>query len=67
MFGINVGINLEEGILTILKDNPALSIKKVAERLDISSRQAERIVAKLKADGRLTRLGSNKSGSWKVN
>ena len=67
MFGINVGINLEEEILTILKDNPTLSIRKASERLNISSRQAERLVAKLKADGRLTRLGSNKSGSWKVN
>ena len=65
--GTNVGINLEEEILTILKDNPTLSIRKASERLGISSRQAERLVAKLKADGRLTRLGSNKSGSWKVN
>ena len=67
MFGTNVGINLEEEILTILKENPTLSIKKVAERLGISSRQAERLIAKLKSDGRLSRLGSNKSGSWKVN
>ena len=65
--GTNVGINLEEEILTILKDNPTLSIRKASERLGISSRQAERLVAKLKADGRITRLGSNKSGSWKVN
>ena len=65
--GTNVGINLEKKILDILKENPTLSIKKVSERLNISSRQAERIVAKLKADGRITRVGSNKSGSWRVN
>ena len=53
--GINVGIKL------------TLSMQNVLERLNISSRQAERLVAKLKADGRITRLGSNKSGSWKVN
>ena len=65
--GTNVGINLKKEILDILKENPTLSIKKVSERLNISSRQAERIVAKLKADGRITRVGSNKSGSWRVN
>lgn len=65
--GTNVGINLEKEIMDILKKNPTLSIKKVSEWLNISSRQAERIVAKLKADGRITRVGSNKSGSWKVN
>lgn len=64
--GINVGINLKEKVLLLLKDNPEMTAKKLAEILNVSGRQIERIIASLKKDGRLERIGANRNGSWKV-
>ncbi len=72
----NVGINLEtengikkinQGrVLGYLEKNPKASATKTALELGLSSRQVERIIAKLKLEGYLQREGSNKSGTWKV-
>lgn len=65
--GINVGINPQKEMLAFFLENPNQSVRQAAERLNISARQAERIVAQLKKDGRLERVGSRKAGYWKVN
>ncbi|MBR0404649.1 MAG: Fic family protein [Eggerthellaceae bacterium] len=52
--------------LAFFKENPAANISSLAESLGCSKRSAERIVAKLKKEGTLTRLGSTRSGSWIV-
>lgn len=68
--GTNVGINpsgtLEKEVLSLLKTNPAHSARSLGEQLDVSQRQIERILARLKKEGILKRIGSNKSGSWIV-
>ena len=52
--------------LAFFKENPAANISSLAESLGCSKRSAERIVAELKKEGTLTRLGSTRSGSWIV-
>lgn len=64
--GINVGIILEEKILLLLKDNPKITANQLAEMLNMSGRQIERIIASLKKEGKLERIGANRNGSWKV-
>ena len=64
--GNNIGISIEEKILLLLKDNPKMTAKQLAEILQLSGRQIERIIAVLKSEGRLERIGTNRSGSWKV-
>lgn len=66
--GINVGINdtLKERVLEYLKENPKASARILALDLGVSSRQIERMIARLKAEGLLLRQGSNKSGTWVV-
>lgn len=64
--GINVGIILEEKILLLLKDNPKITANQLAEMLNMSGRQVERIIASLKKEGKLERIGANRNGSWKV-
>lgn len=66
--GINVGINeaLKNKVLEYLKENPKASARVVALDLGISSRQVERMIAKLKEENLLTRQGSNKTGVWVV-
>ncbi len=61
----NVGEN-EEGILNLLDNNPRLSAVKIAEKLNLSSRQVERIIKSLREKGRLVRHGANRGGFWEV-
>ena len=65
--GINVGINLtqseEEAIKALLR-NPKLTAPQLGELLDMTSRQAERIIASLKKKAGLKRRGARKNGEW---
>ena len=62
--GINVGIN--EMVLDRIKDNPYASAKEISLILGYSQRQVERTIARLKEDGQIIRIGSNKSGYWEL-
>jgi ATP-dependent DNA helicase RecG len=53
-------------ILLLLSENPEMSLAKVASRLDRSVSAIEQAVKKLRDEGSLVRIGSNKSGYWKV-
>lgn len=65
--GINVGMNLtqseEEAIKALLR-NPKLTAPQLGELLDMTSRQAERIIASLKKKAGLKRRGARKNGEW---
>ena len=63
--GINVGI--KDLVLAAIKDNPHISAREIASKTGFSQRQVERTISQLKADGKLIRTGSNKSGSWQIN
>ena len=66
--GINVGINvgIKEEILKKLTDFPNMTANELGAQLQCSQRTIERYILALKADGKLIRIGSNKSGYWKV-
>lgn len=67
--GINVGINLtpaQQRLVELIKRQPRLSVREMAERLELSQRQAERVVASLREKNVIWRVGSNKSGYWEV-
>ena len=53
-------------LLAIVGENPAITVSQMSDELGISKRQAERIVAALKAEGRLIRIGANRNGHWEV-
>ncbi len=63
--GIDVGIN-EQRLLSFLSGNPQASAAVAALSLGLSPRQVERLISKLKAEGRLVREGSRKAGKWHV-
>ena len=67
--GINVGANVgtnEEKILILLKQDNRLTAQILASTLGITDRQVERIIAKLKSEGKLLRHGASKNGYWEV-
>lgn len=66
---INVATNVvtnEEKILSLLKQDGKMSANMLAVSLGITQRQVQRILTKLKADGKIVRHGANKNGYWEV-
>lgn len=58
--GLNVGIKNEtteqqEHVLSLVREDPSITVAQIAEVLGVSKRQMERIVANLKVEGRLIR------------
>ena len=53
-------------IIDTLVDDPAASVYKLAELAGISPDGVKWQLGKLKRDGYIERIGSNRSGSWKV-
>lgn len=67
--GINVGISVgtnEDKVLAFLKQDSKLTAKTLALTLGLTDRQVERILSKLKTDGKIVRHGANKNGYWEV-
>jgi len=62
----DVGIN-RDVVIKILKKQPHATAKSLAEAMNLSPRQVERVLAELKKEGKIVRRGSNKSGWWEVN
>ena len=62
----DVGIN-RDVVIEILKKQPHSTAKSLAEAMNLSPRQVERVLAELKKEGKIVRKGSNKSGWWEVN
>lgn len=54
-------------ILTILNENPSLTLKELSELSRLGRSRITEIIADLKRIGRIERIGTNKSGYWKVN
>ena len=55
-----------EKILILMRKNTSISATEIAQSIGISSRVVERHIAKLKAAGRIKRVGPTKSGVWQV-
>ncbi len=65
--GVEVGFEKSsEKILRLLKADPKLAAREIADRLGITQRAVEKQIAKLKEDGRIRRIGSAKDGRWEV-
>ena len=63
--GTNVGIN-ELRVIELLRKNNRITAKEIAELLKISLRHSERLFTSLKQNGIIQRIGSNKTGYWKI-
>ncbi len=67
-YEINDEINDEiKDVLNLLAHNPSLTQPKIAIQFGFSESKINRIIAKLRKLGLLTREGSNKTGRWIVN
>ena len=60
---INEQINL---ILSLLKEKPSYTKEELAEKIGKSRATVTRLLSKLVDEGKIKRVGSNKTGHWEV-
>jgi predicted HTH transcriptional regulator len=63
--GVNVGTN-EDKVIMLLRKDSKLTAKTIAATLGLTDRQVERILSKLKSEGKILRHGASKNGYWEV-
>lgn len=66
--GENCGENTsaEEKILEAIKENAKITQRQLAAVTELSLRGVEWNMAKLKNEGKIKRLGSDKKGTWEI-
>jgi ATP-dependent DNA helicase RecG len=67
--GSNVGSKLtnnQKEILLLITKNPYITKKEIESNLDISKTAIDNNISKLKKEGILERVGSDKTGYWKI-
>lgn len=56
----------EDKVIELVKKNGNLSAAKMAEQLGLSARQVQRILRKLKDQGKIEHVGANRNGQYIV-
>ena len=56
-----------EKVLMLINKNPKTTATEIAKILAITPRAVEKVIAGLKAAGKLKRIGPAKGGYWEVN
>ena len=54
-------------ILELIRNKPDITIHELSEKMFCTESKIKRILQKYKKDGILTRVGSDRKGSWKIN
>jgi ATP-dependent DNA helicase RecG len=57
---------IKERIISMISDNAYVTINEMADRLGLSKRNCERIIASLRRDGSIRRIGPSRTGRWEV-
>jgi len=55
-----------EKIIQVIKDNPTFTMKEISKTLDISYHTVDWNIRKLRKEGCITRIGSDRKGYWMV-
>lgn len=53
-------------VLKIIAEDPGYSSAAIAEKINLSQRGVQKIFAKLKENNLIKRVGSDKTGHWKI-
>ncbi|MHC1744302.1 MAG: HTH domain-containing protein [Syntrophobacteraceae bacterium] len=59
-------LKTEDQILELIRRDASVTTERMGEILDISKRAVLKQIQKLKAQGRLKRVGPDKAGHWEV-
>jgi len=64
--GDGLGDSPQLRLLPLIRYNPVINIADMSQCLKISTTAVEKTLKRLKAKGRLQRIGSARSGHWEV-
>ena len=53
-------------VFDVIKQNPKATVMKICDQLGIKERQVYKHISVLKTNGLIARIGSNKTGYWKI-
>ena len=62
----NVPLNRLDKVVNLMKKNKSITILELADKLGVTDKTIKRDIAKLKSEKRVVRVGSSKSGHWKI-
>lgn len=65
--GPNEFDNIENLVLSILKDNPSISRREISIQLNVSDSTIKRTLSRLKKTNLIKREGSTQNGKWIIN
>jgi hypothetical protein len=63
---VNVPVNRKDRILEMLRVNPNLTAEELAAAFSVTAKTIKRDLAALKSEGRIKRVGSDKTGRWEM-
>ncbi len=63
---LTIGQRNEEHIVSMIKNNPRITVALLAQWCGLSLKTTRNIIDKLKKDNKIKRVGSTKSGHWEV-
>lgn len=58
--------SIEIKMISLLKQHPDITTKEIVKKLEITDNQVKYYVKKLKDDGKIKRVGTNRKGFWEV-
>ena len=64
--GMKTGMKTADAIIALIMENPSISHDALSERLGRARSTIIEQISKLKASGRLRRVGPDKGGHWEV-
>ena len=75
----NVGVNVQENvqdnvqeksrtdlILDVIRENNAVSLKELAQKIGVASKTIQRDLGQLKSENVIRRVGPDKGGYWQI-
>ena len=71
----NVGVNVQENvheksrtdlILDVIRENNAISLKELAQKIGVASKTIQRDLGRLKSENVIRRIGPDKGGYWQI-
>jgi len=63
---VNVPVKRKDEIVKVLRINPNLTAEELAAAFSVTAKTIKRDFTVLKNEGRIMRVGSDKSGHWEV-
>ena len=64
---VSANVSAKEKIIDIITQIPTITVKELAKMLSVTERTIYRQIEILKTENKIERVGSDKTGYWKIN